>query len=874
MTLTGQIDSAVRDRALILTANQRLSRTLRHAFDASQRARRLTAWESPAIQPLGSWLFSRWAEAMLSGATRAMTLLSPAQERALWQRTIAAAPESERLLDLRGTAKSAMQAWHLLHQYRLPLDDQFSAHEDWAAFRVWALAYRRACDQANWSDHARLPDLVAEAALARAFELPSRLVLAGFDEFTPQQRALLTTLETAGCAYTLLDTEPLEPVAHRRACRDLDHEIRSAAEWSRDLLKRNPAQSIGVVLLDRSERRSRLERIFDEALHPETLREPVPLMKRAFHISMPDPLADFPLVSAALLILSLAGRSRWKLNEAGLLLRSPFLAGAAAEAGARASVDLRLRRWRRLHVNTAALDNEAAPQFARILERWRQLELPVNESRMPSAWAATYRDVLEAAGWPGDRVLSSAEYQVFEAWDELLVTFRALDVVSGPRTYYEALTQLGELAAETQFQPKDPGAPVQILGPLEAAGARFDALWITRATDQTWPAPAHPHPFLPLTRQLELALPHSSPAREHEFAARTFERLQASTADLVVSWAQRDGDVELRFSPLIAALPLEESHDAAEPVREPADLERIADETGPALDDRHPRGGTQLVRLQSACPFQAFADLRLGARPLEGASLGLSAADRGSEIHKALELFWENIVDHAKLTAMTDDDLQRTAAHAVDRALTKFFRDRSHAFENRFAHLEAERLTAVLLECAELEKARSPFRVAYSERERIIPLAGLELTGRIDRLDELPDGRQVIIDYKTTAPSLKAWLGDRPTEPQVPLYAISNDAPVAAVAFAQVGADGVSFRGYAAAGVLPKVKPFQQPPEDQIAEWRAALERIAESFAAGRAEADPVEGAATCNLCRRMALCRIYELAPAEAEAEDEDATA
>ena len=80
---------------------------------------------------------------------------------------------------------------------------------------------------------------------------------------------------------------------------------------------------------------------------------------------------------------------------------------------------------------------------------------------------------------------------VFESWRELLKEFSALDVVTGPLSYHTAATRLRELAAGTNFQPRDPGAPVQIMGVLEAAGSRFDALWILGATDQTWPAPSH-----------------------------------------------------------------------------------------------------------------------------------------------------------------------------------------------------------------------------------------------------------------------------------------------------------------------------------------------------------------------------------------------
>lgn len=868
-----QIIRAVRDGSVILTANQRLSRTLRKAYDDHQLAQGRPAWESPVILPFGSWLRAQWSDALLAGGVPASTLLNRAQEQMLWREAITATPEGASLLDLRGTVTSAMGAWRLIHQYRLPLDGRFAAHEDWAAFAEWAAWFRDSCRTGNFLDEARLPDAVLEAAGAIAW--PASLLLAGFDEFTPQQRDVLAACERGGCSYAMLDTGDVPAATVRRGACDADDELRSAAEWARDLLRTGEKGPLGIVLLNIGVRRSRLERVFDEALHPERMRDPAAGGRRDFHISIPDPLAGYPLVDSALLALRMAGEDRWALADAGLLLRLPFIGGGIDEAPARSVLDAKLRRRRRMYVSAQAVASLAAgcPRLSGILERWSALAPSLRTSRLPSAWIAVIREILEAAGWPGDRVVSSAEYQVLESWNALLAELASLDAVAQPVTFGEVVARLGELAEDTQFQPQDPGAAVQIMGALEAAGARFGALWICGATDDTWPAPAHAHPFLPLSLQRDHKLPHSSAEREYEFAARTFARLQTSTPELVVSWPQRAGDVALRSSPLIEGTPDAGWAERAVIPREPFPLERLIDETGPPLETTQPYGGTRLLKLQAACPFQAFAALRLGASPLANAEAGLSALDRGNAIHEALQLFWEAIRDYATLTAMSDDDLHEKAAAAVSPALHRTFRNARETFDLRFRELEQERLTGVLVEWANLEKQRAPFTVAFNERERTIPIAGLELSARIDRVDQLPDGRQVILDYKATAPQLSAWCGARPDEPQLPLYAISNEAPVAAVAFAQVGPDGLLFRGYAtSAGILPGTKAFTDTADQQIEEWRRVMTPVAEAFRQGAAAVDPKKGHATCSQCGLMALCRIYESGPVPEE--DTDAAA
>ncbi len=850
MTPVEQIARAVDDAGVVLTANQRLSRTLRKAYDDRQRSAGLTAWISPAILPLSTWLEARFSDAQLSGRTARRVLLTASQELVLWRRIVEQSGEAASLLDVRGTAESAMQAWRLVHQYRLPLDGRYSAQEDCLAFQTWAAEYARICRQQNWLDSARLPDAIADSA--HAFDVPKRILLAGFDEFTPQQTAVLDAL---GCPRETIEPESVPGATLARPCRDADDELVTAARWARDMLRIGGRRTIGIVLLERAGSRSRLERIFHNTLD-------------SYHISIPDPLSDYPLVAAALRILRNAGLPRWRTADASLLLRSPFLAGGHDEASARALLDVAIRRRRRLFVpvDVVASLGTKCPEFSNVLERWRLAVQNLRGSRKPSDWSDRFLDLLDAAGWPGDRVLSSAEYQVFEAFTAAIREFATLDVTAHPLTYGEAVSRFGDLCRDTQFQPQDPGAAIQILGPLEAAGARFDALWICGATDRTWPAPSHPHPFIPLSLQREHDLPHSSADREREFAARIFARLQASAADVVVSWAERDGDVELRPSPIVAPLARSEEQVPPEPEREPMELEYIQDEMGPPLANLQPRGGTRVVKLQAACPFQAFADLRLGARKMDVPEPGLSASDRGSAIHKALQLFWEEVRDHSTLTQHAAGVLRAIAERAAISAVRSVLRDSGDEFDAEFSKLEIKRLTQVLVDWAEFEKQRSPFTVAFSERERTIRIGGLELRARIDRVDEIPGGRHVILDYKATAPSPSAWEGPRPDEPQVPLYAISNEAAVAGLAFAQVGPDGLRFKGYTdTANVMPGIKPAELGPH--IEAWRAALEPLADSFRRGEAQVDPVKGTATCEFCGLQPLCRIHELPQEDSDA-------
>ena len=53
------------------------------------------------------------------------------------------------------------------------------------------------------------------------------------------------------------------------------------------------------------------------------------------------------------------------------------------------------------------------------------------------------------------------------------------------------------------------------------------------------------------------------------------------------------------------------------------------------------------------------------------------------------------------------------------------------------------------------------------EDKRKLTVAGLELNGRIDRMDELESGGHALIDYKTGNPTPNDWQGERPEDPQL-----------------------------------------------------------------------------------------------------------
>jgi hypothetical protein len=200
-------------------------------------------------------------------------------------------------------------------------------------------------------------------------------------------------------------------------------------------------------------------------------------------------------------------------------------------------------------------------------------------------------------------------------------------------------------------------------------------------------------------------------------------------------------------------------------------------------------------------------------------------------------------------------ELQALIARNVEAALQQL----GVGFARR---LEQRRLESLLARWLDIEKTRAAFVVLKPEEERIISLGGLEVRTRVDRIDDLNGGGEIILDYKTGIVKTTGWDSDRPDEPQLPLYCATSERPINGAAFAVIRIGELAFRGIADNNAaLPGLKKMTTQPvsfAELVADWRRILERLAADFRAGVAIVDPKPGA--CEHCGLTTLCRIREV--------------
>ncbi len=716
-------------KATIITPSPAMAAIAVQQFAAYQLDKGLLSWPRPEIYGVDAWLAASWQEARYSSAG-VPTLLSLAQERALWQKIIE--EEQPELFDISATARLAYRARKLLAEWHVPSEGElWSDHRDVQHFQHWYKLFRGKCEAQGWITRSDVWELLPKW-IAKSIYRREAVVFAGFEGLNPALEQIREALGNSASIAQIRTPGFFEP-APAKSFTDFSHEVEHAARVARAMFEQEPRRSIGILVPNLSTHRALVEHAFQSVFYVRRETDSV------FHIHSRTPLERHPLVSSALLLLELA-RPRLNQADACSILRCPFITGAAAERSSRAFADLELRRRRELDVTLRDMEL-AAKNCGLLVPVWAAVRRIVRGAvrvRELSVWSEFAGDLLEAVGWPGDMELTLQEQEVVEAWKDALSDWAALGTVSSAMPFDVALRHLRHLLAGRTIERGDWASPIQILDTSDAAGIEFDCAIVTGLSDETWPPLINVSPLVPLKLQRAYGVPGSSPEsvqNEREHATRSLFEIApvvvATYSDRLSPLAQRfvqhDRSTSARWE---GKLPRESFA--------PASLDELEDSNAPPYQAvEATRGGTTIIKLQSLCPFRAFAEMRLRADSPEDACFGFDSRDRGGFVHKALQLVWQRLKTQDQLRSIAPDELRAIIADAVAQAVAN---NQSSPFYELTSRTERDRLEELIIQWLSFERQRKhPFTVETIEEERYYDVPGLHLRLRVDRIDRLTE---------------------------------------------------------------------------------------------------------------------------------------
>ncbi len=852
--------------------------TAEHAallYDAAERAHRdagKLVWPTPRIREFGSWLREQHARRQLlagsqTDAVAALRGLSDIEERELWREVVRDSPQADAFLEPAGAALAARRARSVMAAHGIPVSALAEHASDEAlALADWIHRFDRRC---------RMLGCVANDALLASFPGPPEpLAWIESPSWQPVARRWLHMHAGAPLENARRGESPTQGrLVHADG---VAAELAALAEWAGRRLASGSPFRAWICVPDLAARRDELGDALDARLVPQGYALSGPEgHRRPYALAGGTPLAEHSSVRAALDLLDLA-TGVVPFERFSACLRAPEYHGSSLETSRTAALDVLLR--------TRAPSEQSLPAWLALAERLAQeLELGVPEvlTRLRAAlaaldalggeqplsrWAPIWVSAFEAGPWFHRARWSSGEHQAAERLRELFSTLAAGDSLYGRRSRQSAERLLGAAARDTSFQAQTGIPPIWVSGTLVDPWLDFDALWITGLSEERWPPRAEPVPLVPISLQ-----------RQFGVLAASAETQLAAARDLQSRWARRAPVLHFSYartsagaaraavaSPLLLGMP--SSPDTADPqphwrhaqAQAPV-FEVLRDDSGPPLAADESLRGVASLRAQSHCAFRGFAVTRLRADPLERPAPGFSASERGQLVHGVLELVWGELQNSAALAALAPAALQSLLERGITRALARVCVQRDPG--PRWRARERPRLLALLQRWLEVERRREAFVVEGLEPGRdVMALAGLEFSCRIDRIDRLADGARVLIDYKTGTKT-RDWCGERPDDPQLPLYGLLYADRLVAVAYAQVNAADCRFVAESErAGVFAPRSDVTSLEgsanfQDLLALWRQRLERLAADLARGWAQVAPTPKA--CDRCGLQSLCRI-----------------
>ncbi|MGB5708081.1 MAG: PD-(D/E)XK nuclease family protein [Arenicellales bacterium] len=889
--------------ATVITATRRLSRELIRQFDQARFQSGDHAWPSADVLPWDAWIRRCWNDIAPLVQNQPL-VLTEGQLEVMWSQIVTTdigRTESSNLplWNTRATARAAIRTLRLVRDWQIDNEQlKKSAHPDHRCFVRWLKAYEAECRDKNWIDRSQIADLLLQNIKILN---PRNIHLIGFDRLLPKQQALVHALKQKGIPLQIRSHSAMDNSFIKRfEFTDELSQWMAAGNWAREKLEHNPNCKTAIVAPDLAKSMVNIEYALRQTLCPLDLVEVEDSSRLPFHLSLGTSLSKQPVITSAINLLLAANCRNVAIDQISDLILSPHVHGASEELAARSTLDIELRKrlatkssiiqvLEYLDYQLAKHKRDQCPKLRSVLSNCIRL---VNQSPPKdsfNAWSKLFDKLLQNFGWPAGVYLDSDSFQGVRAFREQLHRFGELDLNSPSVSLDSALAWFHQRLDNKIFQAEASETQVEVMGVIEMAGLEFDYLWFGGLVETDWPPRLNIDPFIPVSVQREAGIEQASASDNLSYAEAQQHRLFASAREIICSHHLFESEIMMEPSSLLNMKMPETFSQVEIPQtidqrlnQQRSALSFVEDTRGPALSiGRAIDGGSGLIQAQSLCPRGAFARFRLGAETLHDNEPGLDTLERGSLVHKVLEMTWQSLGTSSELHSISLDQLEELISQCSMRALRRF-QPGSGCGDQYFLSVKRW-LVATLLEWFSIERYRNqPFEILSVEQKSQLNLAGLPLCFKIDRIDRLDDGSLILIDYKTgSRNSVNNWTSERPQAPQLPLYALSQESPIEAVTWAQVRLGQCQFIGLSnrhefgveGAGEIG-VKKLEQ--HKVIAEhfsdwngllsfWNQALGSIATEFINGDARRDPAN-LGVCTHCPTPVICRNSDRAGVEVE--------
>ena len=787
----------------IITANRHLARLLRKEFAEKKKLNKYKAWRTPIIFSWQDWLV--YIKSKTFDQINLPVYINKNQSHLLWEEAL----QKENGItenQINNLSYLCINTWQRLADWNISITDFTKSiqNKDQRIFASASGRYFSLLKKRNMVDDAGLACLILDCIKKDIVDLSGRYTFVGFVRQRPAIKSIQELLSYKKIEVSIIPATEISTKFSLKSFDNFNAELRAAGDWARKKLLKNPNLRIGIVASNLMDNTDIILRNVREGLIPGWQYSHKSL-KEALNVSYGRRLTDYPAIATLNLLLHWLFRNLSSL-EIGILLRSPLLDTEIVSGRNKLELKIRQipdREWSiQMFISEfQSSDNDAdVKSWLMHLTELNKIKESLPKFATFNDWVSLIKKVIDLFNWPGQRALSSSDFQLINRWYELLHEFSQLGITNSKINASKAISYLENLTNNTIFQPENKNSIIELLGPLDASGAEFDALWIADVTSSNWP-PSRSRSFL-ISKEIQEKnnMPDCNPSETLHHASLLLKNLIKSSKQTVVSYSKNDGILDQTLSTLIKndkyivqdkiVIPNLHASDLIGTLR----LKEIEDFAPEVIEGEKIAGGSKTIQRQHENPVSAFLHGRLGIKTIYPQAVGLPASLRGYIIHQALFKLYIDLPSKNSICTWDNKELKARITSAVNFA---FFSQEKNADSLLRGLLKYERLRVgkILNRIIQTDLTRPNFKIASVEENFELVHENIKLSLRFDRIDSFDDGTIEILDYKTGTKKRLLNKNNDVEDLQLFVYAMATKLTATSLAFVNIDSRETAFDG-------------------------------------------------------------------------------
>ena len=778
----------------------------------------------PCVQTLDDFLRESFWDQSYAGRLKQQVrfLLDSNQEEFLWGYFIKKSNNFEwgHSFDLGAKAR---QAYHLATKILFDIKYSYGQNEDQENFLKLCIQYQ------NFLKSNEIVDVNFLLQNFITYFKGKKFSVIGFDFPLPLEKKIISLAEFSQ-RNTISKSDYL-----LYTFSSFEDEIRAAYNWAKKLIAK-PSDSRIAIVLDKQD----LEYATIIGRH----------MKINFYsISAQEKISKQSMIRLPLELFKLDHIFNWE--DLSFLLCNRNLLGANKEFNYRSSLDADLRSSGTYQISLKDLANnkkllQSCPLFIQFLNRFNQFINQRKGNKKFTNWVRIVNDFLQDIDWLGDRIHNSLQDKVFQSWSTVCDSLCSLDALGiGEISFHDFSYHLSRKLELIEMRYAEESSNLFVLEPEQVSSVQPTHVWLIGASSGQPRFKSKISNLLPLDPQIKAMVPGIDPSVDFQLRQKLFDSFLNNKAEVIVSFSEYTKGIKNLKSPLLDREPL--IYKSSEIVKKRGTLVRPIDYQnlrGAQLNHAgNSYGSVSFFADQAACPFRGYAIHRLGSKTMHEPNPGISKKLQGILVHEVLANLWGDLESLENLKSKNLDELDRVISISIENVFKKT--KNLINCEIPIIDIEKNRIKKLVLNWLEFEKKSENFKVVAIEKKVRGKIFNIDISCRLDRLDQFANGSFRVIDYKTGAFTKGDLEPPRINAPQLYLYCML------------VGLDKVEVFSVAKINASTSSLVSKSLGDDYDQVWHKDLESLSQEISDGVAARRPKNSDSTCNFCDQKVFCRI-----------------